>query len=123
MRVLFHTGSIQSYSQSKSATPLGGGSPTLCVVLHAHSANGTKVSAHCTPDDRDGTCLGEAVLPSGWWPSLTNMGAGAGSKMTSKQPKVEVKVTYAVYETAARQCSAVAGGDDKGMEFYQRLVK
>ena len=76
-------------------------------------------SATCTSNGRDGTCLGHITLPASWWPSLvglTESSKGGPSKTSSskaslKQPKVNVRVSYLVYETRGQTCKGSEGND------------
>ena len=76
-------------------------------------------SATCTSNGRDGTCLGQITLPASWWPSLVGISEGSkgGSSKTSsskaslKQPKVNVRVSYLVYETRGQTCKGSEGND------------
>ncbi len=58
--------------------------------------------------DKDGTCLAQLTLPSGWWPAFTRQNKGQSDREKDetfftlvKQPKVLVDVKYSVFEMKA----------------------
>ena len=57
-----------------------------------------------SPDGREGTCLSQLTLPALWWPSMTSISGSDLNKSTSKQPKVNIKVSYSVFETKGKTC-------------------
>ena len=68
----------------------------MCVILEVKKDDQTRRSA-CSPSGNDGTCLGEVLLPAGWWPSVTN------GKL-SKHPKIVTHVSYSVIESQSKDC-------------------
>ena len=104
---------------------------TICVQLLATQDSGYKNSkndfssktnrntrsATCSSNGRDGTCLGQITLPASWWPPLVGRADNWKSqnsessfdKAAPKQPKVNVKVSYLVYETEEESCKGSEG--------------
>ena len=106
---------------------------TICVQLLATQISGYKHdkndflypskasrnirSATCSSNGRDGTCLGQITLPASWWPPLIGRAdnwkdtssESSFSKPVPKQPKINVKVTYLVYETKEESCKGNEG--------------
>ena len=79
--------------------------------------NGNVRSATCASNGRDGTCLGQITLPASWWPPLVGVAENlkgrasesSSAKASPKQPKVNVKVSYLVYETREQSCKGGEG--------------
>lgn len=71
-----------------------------------------------SPDGREGTCLGELTVPALWWPSMTHSVGSDLTKTASKQPKVNVKVAYSVFETKGHNCQSEQG---KILQFYLKV--
>ena len=106
---------------------------TICVQLLATQDSGYKNSkndfsfssktnrntrtATCSSNGRDGTCLGQITLPASWWPPLVGRtenwknqnSESSFDKSAPKQPKVNVKVSYLVYETEEESCKGSEG--------------
>jgi len=89
LRVLFHTGQ-GGFGNRK------GKRPVVCIVLTASLGNRT-IEGLCSPSGKDGTCLGEVTIPSGWWPPITHNKA-------TKQPPIVTRVHYYVQQVGASQC-------------------
>ena len=128
-----HHGRAQPNTNTYRSSP-----STICVQLLAtqdfgykHGANNdfsfsSKTSVRnfrtttCSSNGRDGTCLGQITLPASWWPPLVgnantwkhdddNSLGKSFKKATTKQPKVNVKVSYLVYETNEDSCEGSEG--------------
>lgn len=104
LRVLFHLGHHHQRNSHES------GAGTICVLLTASVVGkpfignlSNTISTTCSPDGREGTCLGQLTLPSSWWPSLAQT-SSTDAKSTVKQPKVNVKASYSVHETRGPSC-------------------
>ena len=91
LRVLFHSGQRGFRGQNKRNS--------VCIVLSAVLNNKT-VEGVCSPSGKDGTCLGEITIPSGWWPSL----AAENGKLT-KHPKIVTQVFYSVQFKKNGECT------------------
>eukprot|EP00092_Neocalanus_flemingeri_P018939 GFUD01020515.1.p1 GENE.GFUD01020515.1~~GFUD01020515.1.p1 ORF type:complete len:1459 (-),score=271.45 GFUD01020515.1:1899-6275(-) len=92
LRVLFHSGQRGFRSgQSKRNS--------VCIVLSAVLNNKT-VEGVCSPSGKDGTCLGQITIPSGWWPPLT----AENGKLT-KHPKIVTQVFYSVQFKKDGECT------------------
>ena len=97
LRVLFHAAAgkrSHNHHRGSHQRKRTTGKRRICVRVSAHFSPTESTSSVCSPDPRDGTCLGQTALPSSWWPSII---AVEDSKK-SKQPKISVKVTYSVFE-------------------------
>ncbi|CAB4057888.1 TMEM132 [Lepeophtheirus salmonis] len=97
LRVLFHAGGHGGPYRSLNGAPR-----TICIRLYVSLRNETK-STCCSPDGRDGTCLGQLTLPSRWWPSLVFNGSEEGGK--TKHPKIIASISYSVEEARGNSCS------------------
>ena len=64
------------------------------------------MSSECSPGGRDGTCLGEVTVPSGWWPGLATTALGSATK----HPKIVVGVTYSVMVGRRGECGVGVTG-------------
>jgi transmembrane protein 132 len=91
LRVLFHSGQRGFRGQSKRNS--------VCIVLSAVLNNET-VEGVCSPSGRDGTCLGQITIPSGWWPPLT-----AENGKLLKHPKIVTQVFYSVQFKKDGECT------------------
>ena len=84
---------------------------------YSSKTNRNTRSATCSSNGRDGTCLGQITLPASWWPPLVGRtekwksqnSEGSFDKAAPKQPKVNVKVSYLVYETEEESCKGSEG--------------
>ena len=62
------------------------------------------VSGVCSPESKDGTCLGQVTVPAQWWPSITAHGA------PRKMPRIMSSVYYSV-RTVSGDCSVTSARD------------
>ena len=103
LRVLFHTANYHNI----------GHNALICMVLTASTAEKDKkdrrkrsVMCSLRREEKDGTCLAQLTLPSGWWPSFTQKGQKADKEtQAAKHPKVLVDVKYSAFETTGTTCS------------------
>ena len=129
-----HGSASSSASKSSSTSSLSSTFNSICIQLHA-SLDGNdggrrddedeQLTSTCSPDSRDGTCLGEIILPNRWWPSLAPTGSGSAEKNKKsgggkiKIPKIKVRVSYSVYETRGKGvCSS--SGSEKGEKLREQ---
>lgn len=54
----------------------------LCLVAQATKSQGDIVTASCSPDARDSTCLAELTLPIHWWPEASQPRATSSTGST-----------------------------------------
>ena len=136
LRVLFHADKQNIHNEHHRREQSDGNngyssyrsSPsTICVQLLATQDSGYKNSrsdfssktnintrtATCSSNGKDGTCLGQITLPASWWPPLIGRidktSESSFSKPAPKQPKVNIKVSYLVYETEEDSCKENEG--------------
>ena len=136
LRVLFHADKQNVHNEHHRREQSDGNngyasyrsSPsTICVQLLATQDSGHRNSrndfsstsnlntrtATCSSNGKDGTCLGQITLPASWWPPLVGRldktSESSFAKPAPKQPKVNVKVSYLVYETEEESCKGNEG--------------
>ena len=139
MRVLFHADKQNVHNEhhrreesdrNNGYTSYRSSPSTICVQLLATQDSGYKNSrndfssfssktvrntrtATCSSNGKDGTCLGQITLPASWWPPLVGRidktSESSFAKPAPKQPKVNIKVSYLVYETEEESCKGNEG--------------